>query len=284
MKNMRAIKARIKSVENTRQITRSMKTVASSKLKKTQQAMAPMREFASKCAGVMSGLSAAASVDNPLLEKREAEKVCFVLCVGNRGLCGGYNSSLLRYAAALSDEENLEHFFVVCGNWGKDAIAAAKLDVRKTFEVSDVPEFSQAEEVSDYLKELFISRDADKIVFVYEKFVSVLSQQPSSKVLLPLSVESGGAEERDIIFEPDQKGIMDQLTDMYLKNSVYSVFLEARTGEHAARMTAMTSASDNTEELIAELQLELNHARQAAITTEVSEITGGAEALRSAHS
>ncbi len=283
MKNMRAIKARIKSVESTRQITRSMKTVASSKLKKTQQAMASMREFASKCYTVMNGLSVSGAVGNPLLEKREAEKVCFVLCVGNRGLCGGYNSSLLKYAASLSKEETCENFFVVCGSWGRDAISAAKLSVRKTFEVSDVPEFVQAAEVSEYLKELFLSHEADRIVFVYERFVSVLSQQPASKVLLPMSVENDGGEARDVIFEPDKDGIMEQLTDMYLKNSVYSVLLEARTGEHAARMTAMTSASDNTEELIAELQLELNHARQAAITTEVSEITGGAEALRSAH-
>ena len=280
MKNMRAIKARIKSVESTRQITKSMKTVASSKLKKTQLAMAPMREYAAKCALVMNGLSASAAEGNPLLEKRETEKVCFVLCVGNRGLCGGYNSALLKYASALADEEKCEHFFVVCGNWGKDAIRAARLDVRKTFEVSDVPEYSQADAVAEYLRELFVSREADRIVFVYERFASVLSQVPSTKILLPLSVESAGSEAKDVIFEPNQNGIMEQLSDMYLKNSVYSLFLEARTGEHAARMTAMTSASDNTEELIAELQLELNHARQAAITTEVSEITGGAEALR----
>lgn len=281
MKNMRAIKARIVSVENTRQITKSMKTVASSKLRKTQQAMAPMNAFAARCRLVMEGLPAASTAQCPLFESREAAKTCFVLIIGNRGLCGGYNSSLVRYAQTLAAETEGECFFAVCGSWGKEALPSALADIRMSFPVSDVPSFEEADAAAKYLEELFLSGKADRVVLVYQQFRSILAQQPCTRTLLPLQAEAKNAE-REFIFEPDAEGILASLSEMYMKNSLYSALLEARTSEHAARMTAMTSASDNTEEIIAELRLELNHARQAAITTEVSEITGGAEALKNA--
>ena len=280
MANLRKIRTSIKSVQSTQQITKSMKMVAASKLRRTQAAFGDLRAFADKSGEILARVSAGAE-DNPYLTTHaENRRVCYVLIVGNRGLCGTYNTALLRYLEELAAKEERESFLVVAGRWGKDMIQTLGLPVRRSFEISDAPTSAEARELSGYLRELYRDDEADEIVLVYQQFHSVLSQNPDSRTLLPLSCEEGAVPDRDVIFEPDRKTLLDTLVDMYIDNTVHAALLEARTGEHSSRMTAMTSASDNTEELIAELTLELNHARQSAITTEISEIVGGAEALK----
>ena len=279
MANLRKIRTRIKSVQSTQQITKSMKMVAASKLRRTQAAFGDLRAFADKSGEILARVSAGAE-DNPYLTTHEESgKVCYVLIVGNRGLCGTYNTALLRYLEELAAKEEREGFLVVAGRWGKDMIQTLGLPVRRSFEISDTPSSAEARELSAFLRELYRVGEADEIVLVYEQFRSVLSQNPGSRTLLPLQRDESAQAAQDVIFEPDRKALLDTLVDMYIDNSVHAALLEARTGEHSSRMTAMTSASDNTEELIAELTLELNHARQAAITTEISEIVGGAAAL-----
>ena len=280
MANLRKIRTRIKSVQSTQQITKSMKMVAASKLRRTQAAFGDLRTFADKSGEILARVSGGAS-DNPYLTAHaEREKLCYVLIVGNRGLCGTYNTALLRYLDDCAHKDGREAFLVVAGRWGKDMIQTLGLPVRRSFEVSDTPTSAEARELSAYLRELYRDGEADEIVLVYEQFRSVLSQSPGSRTLLPLEPQPDAPAGEDIIFEPDRESLLDTLVDMYLDNTVHAALLEARTGEHSARMTAMTSASDNTEELIAELTLELNHARQSAITTEISEIVGGAAALK----
>ncbi len=280
MANLRKIRTRIKSVQSTQQITKSMKMVAASKLRRTQAAFGDLRAFADKSCEILARVSAGAE-DNPYLTTHEESgKVCYVLIVGNRGLCGTYNTALLRYLEELAAKEEREGFLVVAGRWGKDMIQTLGLPVRRSFEISDTPGSAEARELSAFLRELYRDGEADEIVLVYEQFRSVLSQNPGSRTLLPLQRDESAQAAQDVIFEPDRKALLDTLVDMYIDNSVHAALLEARTGEHSSRMTAMTSASDNTEELIAELTLELNHARQSAITTEISEIVGGAEALK----
>ena len=280
MANLRKIRTRIKSVQSTQQITKSMKMVAASKLRRTQAAFGDLRRFAEESEKILKRVSACAE-DNPYLSAHaENEKLCYVLIVGNRGLCGTYNTALLRYLEELARQDGREAFLVVAGRWGKDMIQTLGLPVRRSFEISDTPSSTEARELSDYLRELYREGEADEIVLVYEQFRSVLSQSPGSRTLLPLPPQEGATDGDDVIFEPDRKSLIESLVDMVLDNTVHAVLLEARTGEHSSRMTAMTSASDNTEELIAELTLELNHARQSAITTEISEIVGGAEALK----
>ena len=280
MANLRKIRTRIKSVQSTQQITKSMKMVAASKLRRTQAAFGDLRSFAEKSAKILARVSACGE-DNPYLTPHEENgKLCYVLIVGNRGLCGTYNTALLRYLEDLNREEEREAYLVVAGRWGKDMIQTLGLPVRRSFEVSDTPSTAEARALSEYLRELYRDGEADEIVLVYEQFCSVLSQNPGSKTLLPLRPEEGAVDSESVIFEPDRKSLLDALVDMYLDNTVHAALLEARTGEHSARMTAMTAASDNTEELINDLTLELNHARQAAITTEITEIASGAEALR----
>ena len=276
MANLRAIRLRIKSVESTRQITKSMKMVAAAKLRKTQNAFGRLRDFAEKSERMLCAAAAGkAGEKNPFLRPHdEAKRVCYVLIVGNRGLCGTYNHSLLRHLETLRQEESRETLLYSVGRWGRDLIGP----VDGHFEISDTPTAEEAAGLTETLKELYRSGEADEIVLVYQQFRSVLQQSPAAKTLLPLSLPESG-EEKACIVEPDAETVRDRLVELYLETTVHEILLEARTGEHAARMTAMTSASDNTEELIQELTLELNHARQAAITTEISEIVGGAAAI-----
>ena len=276
MANLRAIRMRIKSVESTRQITKSMKMVAAAKLRKTQSAASRLHSFAEKSEEILRALGGGAgAAENPYLRPVPEEgKLCYVLIVGNRGLCGTYNHSLLRYFEQLRAEEGRESLLYVVGRWGRDLIGG----VDKRLEISDTPTAQEAGRLTEELKELYASGEVSEVRLVYQHFRSVLQQSPCQKTLLPLQLSEGG-ENRDVICEPDGESVLERLLELTLENQIHAALLEARTGEHAARMTAMTSASDNTEELIQELTLELNHARQAAITTEISEIVGGAAAL-----
>ncbi len=283
MANLRAIRTRIKSVENTRQITKSMKMVAAAKLRRTQSAFASLRAYAEESGRLLAEASQGQTeISNPyLVPHPDCKVVCYVLIVGNRGLCGTYNQSLLRYCENLVRNSDKESRIIVCGRWGKDLIAAAGLKAQENYEVSDTPTHEEALTIAERLKQLYREGSADEIILVYQRYRSVLSQVPDQIRLFPLQREvEAAAPDSDIIFEPDRDSLLNVLLDMYINNTVHAVLLEARTGEHSARMTAMTSAADNTEELINDLTLELNHARQAAITTEISEIAGGAEALR----
>ena len=278
MANLRAIRMRIKSVESTRQITKSMKMVAAAKLRKTQLAFGRLRDYSAMSERMLRDMTAGAPKGkNPYLTAHpEVKRVCYVLIVGNRGLCGTYNHSLLRFFEALRREEEREILLYSAGRWGKDLIGP----VDGHFEISDTPTAEEAAALTEALKELYRSGEADEIVLVYQQFRSVLQQNPGTRTLLPLALPEEEGEALPPIYEPDASTVLDRLTELYLETAVRAALLESRTGEHAARMTAMTAAADNTEELIGELTLELNHARQAAITTEISEIVGGAAALR----
>lgn len=283
MANIRAIRSRIKSVQSTQQITKAMKMVAVAKLRRTQGGMDAMRLFAEKSQEILDALLAGDHPDfeNRFLQPRAGiQRVCYVLFVGNRGLCGVYNSALLRHLTQLLQAETRPYSVVVCGRWGHEALAAGGLPVARTFpELSDTPTMEQALEVSEYLKRMYLSGEADEIHLVYQRYQSALQQTPASLQLLPAQPETRGGAANDYLFEPDQETILENVMQLYLNNTVYSVMLEARVGEHAARMTAMSAATDSTSELIGELQLQLNRARQGAITTEISEIVGGAAAL-----
>ena len=313
MANLRAIRTRIRSVENTRQITKSMKMVAAAKLRKTQTAFANLRVYADRSGDILKqlgGLTAKGSAedgngspaagsassreadgltpqgaDRWIVPRLEIRTVCYVLMVGNRGLCGTYNQALLRYCENIINSSERQNYVISCGRWGKDLIASAGIRVCETVEISDTPTREEAMELAGKLKTLYSEGTVDEIVFVYQHYRTVLSQEPTHMTLLPIAQPSRQSPvdspvSGDIIFEPDRESVLTALLDMYIGNTVHAVLLEARCGEHSARMTAMTAAADNTEELIGELTLELNHARQAAITTELSEIASGAEALR----
>ncbi len=288
MGSMREIRVRIKSVKNTQQITKAMKMVASAKLRRTQKGLGGIRNFAQQSQHILGELldGENGGYDNPFLTPRsDSKKVCYVVFVGNRGLCGIYNHAILRYAQELVREDARECSVVVCGSWGRDVIGQSGLPVRHTFDdISDTPGTAQSLPVADYLKRLYLSGEADEIHLVYQRFHSALQQVPSQMQLLPAKLETEEKDEaaNDYIFEPDAESVLENMVELYLDNMVYSVLLEAKVSEQASRMTAMSTATDATGELIGELSLKLNRVRQAAITTEITEIVGGANALKKA--
>lgn len=286
MANMRAIRTRIKSVKNTEQITKAMKMVAVSKLRRTQSGMQAMRPFSEKSQEVMDTLLSSSSVPENCFIKphKEVKKVCYVLFLGNRGLCGAYNSSILHYANSVIKQSGKDYGLVVCGRWGKDVLANSSLKVVKTFsELSDTPNIDEALEVADYLKSLYTSGEYDEVHLIYQHYVTALRQDPMNVQYLPAVPEKSEHKKgpgRIFIFEPDTDSVLESVMQLYLNNKIMSVLLDSKCGEHSARMTAMTAASDSTKTLIAQLDLKLNRARQAAITTEITEIVGGAVALK----
>ena len=281
MANIYAIKARIKGVESTQKITRTMKLVSTSKLHQTQGQLYRLGSFADKCRQslrlVLTGLE---GEECPLLQSREVKRVCYVLFIGNRGLCGAYNTDVLRYLKSLLRQEETEYYTVLCGRWSGEHRTDRELRVRHCFDdISDVPRPEECKALSNYLQELYLSGEADRIVLVYQRR-EALGQKPCSFQLLPLEQEEGESRGGDCIFEPDRQTLVNTLSRMYVDNSLMKVLLEAKVSEHFARMTAMTNATDNAEELMRELSLSLNRTRQAKITTEISEVVGGANALR----
>jgi len=282
MENMRALRARVKSLESTRQITSSMKMVAASKLRRTQNAYSRLMTFAEKSREILEEVAGCAEGEaHPLLRSGRARNtVCYVLFLGNRGLCGSYHQSLLHYFRELAEGETAQTVLVTCGRWRSDALQKTGVPLLRTFsDISDTPTPAQAQELTEYLKELYLSGQADEVVLVYQQYKSVLVQSPGSRCLLPAVPCQGQEEGREYLFEPDKRQLLNLLVDQYLQNTVCAVMLETKTCEHSARMSAMTAASDNTDALMEQLQLKMNHARQAAITTEISEISGGASVL-----
>lgn len=284
MANMREIHAQIKSVKNTQQITKAMKMVAAAKLRRTEGGMAGIRTFAGQSRKILSDLlsgETAGYTNRFLAPRKEVRRVCYVLFVGSRGLCGIYNHAVLRYAEELLAQETRPYTLVVCGRWGRDVIAHAGLTASRTFdELSDTPTMDEALILSRYLKHLYLQEEADEVHLIYQHYHSALQQTPTVVKLLPAEPESAEGPVSDYLFEPDAESVLENIMQLYLDNTVFSVLLEAKVGEHAARMTAMSTATDATTELIDDLSLELNSLRQAAITTEIAEIVGGANALK----
>ena len=257
-----------------------MKMVSTAKLRRTQYTMNRVQPFAEHCRRILECLcSGGLETEQALMQAHgEIRQVCYVLIVGNRGLCGSYNSDILRYMKELAKREEKEFFTVVCGRWGEDVIAQEGLKVKRRFpELSDTPERGESDRISDYLKDLYRSGQADKIVLVYQRHKG-MGQEAVNEQLLPV-VPMKGVKARDYIFEPDRESLLERIAGLYVENVVYEALLQARTGEHFARMTAMTTATDNTDEMIRELTQEMNTQRQAQITTQISEVIGGANAL-----
>ena len=279
---MREIRSRIKSVKSTQQITKAMKMVSVAKLRRVQKGTEGMKLFSGQCREIL-GYLLSGHTDHPLLTPRqEVKRVVYVLFVGNRGLCGNYNTALVRYMQELLEKTDISASVTVVGRWGRDVLASAGLPIRETFsEPGDLPVMEDAVALAEHLKKLYLGGEADEVYLVYQRYVSALHQEPVSTRLLPAAppheIPSG---ELTYLFEPSKEAVLDSAVQLFVNSEVFSTLQEARAGEQAARMTAMTAATDATEELIGRLDLDLNRARQAAITTEISEIVGGANALK----
>lgn len=280
MASARDLRRRIKSIKSTQQITKAMKMVAAAKLRRAQERVIAARPFAGKIQEVMARLIAANSgVSHPLLEVREPKTTCYVVVSGDRGLCGGYNANILRlnYNMLYQKPGSL----VTIGRKGRDFFRRRGYDIKSEFiGIGEDITFGIAKEIGQTLVDYYVKGIFDEVYLVFTEFKSAMTQKPSSMKLLPVEPPSEGAGGQvDYIYEPDPETMLGELLPKYINTTIYRALLESKASEEGARMTAMGSATDNASEMIDKLTLSLNRARQAAITKEISEIVGGANAL-----
>ncbi|GLB48109.1 ATP synthase F1 subunit gamma [Neptunitalea lumnitzerae] len=285
MANLKEIRNRIASVSSTMQITSAMKMVSAAKLKKAQDAITAMRPYASKLTELLQSLSASLEGDSGSVyaTEREVKKVLFVPMTSNRGLCGGFNANIIKASlAAAQAYSSKEVYFFTIGKKGNDIIKKSQEVVENHNEIYDNLTFDNVAALADKLMELYAEGTYDKIVLIYNHFKNAANQVVLQEQFLPIvqqeTTESNGPA-TDYIFEPSKKEIVETLIPKSLKTQLYKAVRDSFASEHGARMTAMHKATDNATELRNQLKLTYNKARQAAITNEILEIVGGAEAL-----
>jgi len=290
----RVLRRRIKSVESTKKITRAMELIAASRIVRAQQAIAAARPYVQKMGEVVSHLAGTPdAASHPLFRDIESvEKVAIVLITADRGLAGGYNSSIIRTVERMVRDHHAagrDVQLVALGRKGVNYFRYRRQPILASFTgVSDRPSYEDARKVVAEIMPPFEAGELDQIQLVYTRFVSMGSQTVTVKQLVPLvdgddtSSENGGGFKTDYEFEPEPSEILDRLLPSWLEAEVLAAMLESAASEHAARQRAMKAATDNADELIKNLRRVMNRARQDAITTEIMEIVGGAEALRQA--
>lgn len=285
MATMRDIRRRIRSIENTKQITRAMQMVAAAKLRKTQDRVVAARPYSETLRQVLERVvaSAGGEVEHPLLSSREVRRLGLVVFTADRGLCGGYNANVIRAAQHVltSLPAGQEAQLVVVGRKGRDYFRRRGYAIfRQYLDIGDNPNFIQARELARELVGLYTSGAVDSISIVYTQFLSPGRQRPQAIQFLPIArVQERTPEAADYLYEPAPRELLGVLLPRYVETLVYQVLLDAKASEHGARMVAMESATKNAGEMIENLILTYNKARQAAITKEITEIVGGAEAL-----
>jgi F-type H+-transporting ATPase subunit gamma len=284
MANLKEIRNRITSVSSTMQITSAMKMVSAAKLKKAQDAITAMRPYAEKLTEILQSLSASmdGEVGGDYTSQREVNKVLVVAITSNRGLCGAFNTNVIKQVKVVADSyvgKQVDIFAI--GKKGNDVLRKTHNVVENKSDVFDHLTFDNVAAISDLLSEKFISGDYDKIEVVYNQFKNAATQIVQTEQFLPLAPVVGAATaSSDYIFEPSKEEIVLTLIPKSLKTQLYKSIRDSFASEHGARMTAMHKATDNATELRNQLKLTYNKARQAAITNEILEIVGGAEALK----
>jgi F-type H+-transporting ATPase subunit gamma len=314
MPNLKFIRDRIKSVKNTRKITEAMRLVAAAKVRRAQEQVTATRPFADRLAQVLYGLQNRLQFEDvnlALLKQREVKTVGLVVVSGDRGLCGAYNTNVIRRAENRAKElqkEGVNYKFILIGRKALQYFQRRKQPISANYlGLEQIPTAPEASMIADELLSLFLAEEVDRIELVYTKFVSLISSRPVIQTLLPMTPQGlepqddeifrlttrGGDFEvtrekvttptrtfpRDMIFEQDPVQILEALLPLYLNNQLLRALQESAASELAARMTAMNNASENASELVGKLTLTYNKARQAAITQEILEVVGGAEAL-----
>ncbi|WP_188361570.1 ATP synthase F1 subunit gamma [Flavobacterium orientale] len=283
MANLKEIRNRITSVSSTMQITSAMKMVSAAKLKKAQDAITAMRPYAEKLTELLQSLSASleGEVGGAFTTQREIKKVLVVVITSNRGLCGAFNSNVVKQAKVIADSyagKQVDIFTI--GKKGNDVLRKTHEVVENRSDVYDDLTFDNVAQIAEHLTNLFTTGVYDRIEIVYNQFKNAATQIVQTEQFLPLAPLVGAVTtSSDYIFEPSKEEIVITLIPKSLKTQLYKSIRDSFAAEHGARMTAMHKATDNATELRNQLKLTYNKARQASITNEILEIVGGAEAL-----
>jgi len=281
MANLKEIRTRISSVSSTMQITSAMKMVSAAKLKKAQDRVTGFKPYAEKLQSVISDLSGD-SEGIVYAEQRDEKRVLIIVVSSNKGLCGAFNANSVKRAIVIAEENKDKTIEFACiGKKAGELIRYRGLNVVKSYnEVYDDLTFDNVAVVADEIMKQFIDGDYDKVYLVYNSFKNAASQILMAEQFLPIvAPEVEGTQSNDYIYEPNKQEILEHVIPIALKTQVYKAVIDSFASEHGARMTAMHKATDNANDLVKELTLTYNKARQAAITNEILEIVGGAEAL-----
>ena len=292
MANTQDIRRRIKSVSNTAQITNAMQLVAASKMKKAQDFATAGRPYADLLNDVLVNLKANTDEeDHPLLEERGGERTLMVVITTDKGLCGGLNTNLMRKVTEASTDQTS---YVTVGRKGRQTLARLKKDLVADFGVSDPAEFGEAKIVAKFVMDKFLEGEYDRVQVAFTNFITTLTQQPTIETMLPIRpidlgrdkdfVGMGGESEPvdsvtskvasgEYLFEPSAAKVLGTVVPLYVNYQVFQMMQESRASEHSSRMVAMKSATDNANDMIKELKLDYNKIRQAAITSELLDIT-----------
>jgi F-type H+-transporting ATPase subunit gamma len=297
MANLRDIRRRIKSVKNTRQITRAMQLVSSSKMKRAQDAAIAGRPYALLLADLLDTVGeklnlSGVTISHPFFEKREVKTRGILVLSTDKGLCGALNSNLFR---KIAEEVKGDAKFIAVGRKATQFVSRSQRDLVADFTISDKAEFSELRPMLKLLIDAYKKGEVDTIEVAYPRFVNVMVQEPMIRSLLPIvdlqevleslkerfanltSLEARG-DTREMVFEPSAEAVLDALPELYVKVIIHQMVLESRAAEYSARMVAMKAATDNATTLVDDLTLDYNKARQAAITQEILEIAASASA------
>ena len=287
MANLKEVRTRIASVSSTQQITSAMKMVSAAKFRRAQNSILAMRPYDQKLSEIIKDINVEDGVDTPYHVVREAEKVLLVVVTSNKGLCGAFNSNVVKEA-----NQRLEHYdaqkgvelsMITIGKRATEIFGKRSGLVKESYdELLDKPTFDNIAELAEKIMSRFCNKEYDRVELVYNKFKNSLTQIPSVEQFLPIVPKAQDGEQKvqsDYIFEPSKVDILKEMIPLSLRSQFYRVILDSLAAEHGARMTAMQKATDNAAELLKELKLTYNKARQSAITNEIIEIVSGAEAL-----
>ena len=282
MANLKEIRNRISSVSSTMQITSAMKMVSAAKLKKAQDAITAMRPYSDKLTQMLVNLSSSVDFENVYLSPRKVKNKLILCITSNRGLCGAFNSNVIKKCTEIanSSDENVSFFCV--GKKGGDILSKTHNVIQSNNAVFDDLTFENISTIADSVMSMFLNKEYDSVQIVYNKFKNAATQIVTQEQYLPIENNNSKDDEKDssdYIFEPTQIEIISELIPKSLKTQLYKSVRDSYASEHGARMTAMHKATDNATELRDQLKLTYNKARQAAITNEILEIVGGAEAL-----
>lgn len=289
MANMSDIRRSISSIESTGQITKAMKMVASSKLRRAQSAVVAARPYAAKVREVLGSLSnEGGAASHPLQEVREVKKVLYIVVAADSGLCGGFNANVTKEGERAMKENEHECAVIPVGKRARDFYRKRNYNIVSEYiEIGDTPGFATGRAIAQEIIKLYTEGEYDEVHLVYSVFKSALSNIPTDVKILPIEAlpteekaeKAEGGVNPLYTFEPNEEEVLNVLLPAYVETQIYAAVLESKASEHGSRMTAMSAATDNAAELIKSLTLAMNRARQAAITTEISEIVGGAAAL-----
>ena len=282
MANLKEIRNRISSVSSTMQITSAMKMVSAAKLKKAQDAITAMRPYSDKLTQMLVNLSSSVDFENVYLSPRKVKNKLVVCVTSNRGLCGAFNSNVIKKCTEIANSSDESVSFLCIGKKGADILSKNYNVVQTNNEIFDDLTFENISAIAEKLMSMFLNKEFDSVQIVYNKFKNAATQIVIKEQYLPIEnndSENDQKESSDYIFEPSQVEIISELIPKSLKTQLYKSIRDSYASEHGARMTAMHKATDNATELRDQLKLTYNKARQAAITNEILEIVGGAEAL-----